>query len=394
MLCLWLGLYCLLRFAEDGTYSWLVYSGACFGFGLHTKINFIWYLAGMTIYALLCERKRLRTFADARHCAPLLGGFLTGLSPAILYNVQSGGATLKLLFHAAKNGRTFAGVDNSDILTNSAVRIGQILRTLSGDLKSISNIWSCLPESSFTILGTTAMLGLMLTALYATGRKAKTSAPILFCHTMLWTAAAGLPLTVSTLDPSHTFLLFPFPAVLLGLYLYRLEAGREKQGTRTLAGFLLVFIVVYGTAVNVRRATTLDALKGCVSNWSDAPARLVDYMQERRIRRLYASNWEIHKTVEYLSGGSILPDWYNPNERGNVVFNLRTEKEAFIRSLRRHARHPGATYFVWNAEDDAGFGEPFLTEAARREGRTLRVETRFSNTKGRLLLTLYRLNPS
>lgn len=297
------------------------------GMGLWSKLLFLWVLGamvGVTLVIWLVGRfaKPAPSFAVPRLKLRelLLAGllFLVGLSPLLLFNQQTSG-TVQAIF--GNLGQSYYGVDNTALLANLAVRLGQVRTLLRGD-----HLWylgTTLANGAAPWIGV-GLLGLALvisTARFRSGRD-RASLPVLLA-TLLFVALLVIQssFTVSDLFITHYAIVQPFVVLLIALAAdILLQTARQglgrARGTATGDGrgplwvgcIALILVIWFGldvrTSLGYHQAL---ARSGGLATHSDAVMRLAQTLDDQNAPQPLALDWGIEAQVRYLTSNRVQP---------------------------------------------------------------------------------------
>jgi len=309
------------------------------GLGLSAKLLFLWFPLALAISVALYplthpqpppspaqrerEEARGREWGTPPH--PRVGGqaphhppvknleryfigllaLLLGLSPLLLYNLQTKGTVDVLL----RNLRTsYYGVNNLAYLSNLRLRWDHLRALLDG-----STFWylggvyrdPIFPLAFWVSAVVTLARGLRLAIFRPRG-----SQPHDFLFPLLMMALIVLQsgATVSDLWPEHYLLLLPFPqvSIALGLDLLRRHLRPRRPGAGLRPALLALALLMAGQLrVDLLYHRAL-ARSGGFSAHSDANYKLAQYL-DRKGRPVVAMDWGIKTTVQFLTQGRVNP---------------------------------------------------------------------------------------
>ena len=136
---LWAGLWALTRYGAAPRTRTLVLAAFPLGLGLSMKITFLWYLTALGGAGFLLRRRLGMKLARGRDLAWAAAAFSAGLLPLIVYNIDRGGWTLRLLWDSllSPTRADKGGVDNARYWANLWTRCGQLGEILAGKLPAL-----------------------------------------------------------------------------------------------------------------------------------------------------------------------------------------------------------------------------------------------------------------
>ena len=290
-----------------GECNWGLYLGAfLLGLGLSAKLLFLWFPLALAISAALyrvasCKLQvtscfQLETFNLKLHFIALFA-LLLGLSPLLIYNLQTGG-TIDVLSHNLRT--SYYGVNNLAYLSNLRLRWDHLRALLDG-----SGFWYLggIHRDPFLPLAFWASAGIILvwSASHFASRHSSLF-PLLMMALMVLQSGA----TVSGLWPEHYLILLPFPQLTIGL---ALELWRRHLRPRRAMAWLplLALTLLMASQLRVDLLYHRDlARSGGFSAHSDANYKLAQYL-DRKGRPVVAMDWGIRTPVQFLTQGRINP---------------------------------------------------------------------------------------
>ncbi len=353
MLAIWLALW---RLMETGRARWLALAAFMTGLGLWAKFIMLWPLVATAL--LLPVIWRLRTGLDLaaaegfspqallhpRFWIPAILLFLAGLSPFLLFNIQTG-ATFKHFTETLN--RSYYGVENAAYLENLATRWEQIRHFLRGD-----HFWY-LGGNFVDGLAWPAFLTaivLMLLCLFLRRKQPRAWAMALRAALVLLFFLLLLlqsPLTPTALWYTHLAMFSPVLALVIAggwELLFRELPGRWGWMA---AGIFIAAMSLSGLRADVNYHRALAATGGYADH-SDAVYRLTDELLARGIVSPYALDWGFDAPVILISQGRVNPIevfGYEPYDRPD---------DAFPQRMQPLLQDPNA-YFLVHAPDRTNF---------------------------------------
>ncbi len=335
-------------------------AGWLFGLAIWSKLNAGWLLAGLVGWWMICATIRLwqqRTGPTARAKAnrqvtarriswpvPLVGtvGLLVGLSPLLLYNVQTGGATLEVMQQSS--GETYLGADNRAVLHNLHERIVQAVDVVrSGD-----HLWylgGTFPNT-IALLSVIAALAVVVTASFA--RRRQGWQRLLFIPFLVLAVIIESCYTISALWPTHFAIAVALPAMIFGLGMREIDDWLKQQGIRwrrtgRMALVTLGLLIVAAQGITDVRYLRVVASSGGLSFHSASIYDLSHFLDTQH-EHVVALDWGIAPPVEYLTNGQTAVE---------EVFNYHPEQTTFGNELRQ--RFSRRELYVTHADNQEAF---------------------------------------
>ena len=306
---LWAGLLSLWGYFEKKKDFYLYFGFFLFGLGLSAKIMFLWYLSGLVI-ACLILRKRIFSVVSIKFSQLIIGlsSFALGSFFILFYNFKRDGETIKLLLNSLFQP-TYKGFNNLAYLDNLKIRVSQLIETLLGNIdeKKAWSIWETIPLDYISPI--IFALGFVFILLFSFP---KSSYPysrdkILFFYILYSVVFLCTPFTISHLGTGHLFILFPFPQIVMALFLCWLSYLFSKKKI-ILYPIYCVFLasILFNVRLNVNYH--LDMRKtGCFETWTTAVYDLADYLRENKISNLLTFHWGMQHNVAFLTDCDVMP---------------------------------------------------------------------------------------
>ena len=251
----WGAVFFVVRYLQDDDRhpGWLCVGALLAGLGLCHKITFIWYILGALV-ALVVALKvmRDRVLAELRpvHLAAAGVCLLAGYGFAILYNVRDGWPTLRIMAQSLVEPTPKDHVENWNYLANLWVRFQQFNDViLEGEIWH-PNWFTVLGDTEFTFNSPLSVLffsGFVVVAGYALrGRTKLPKAPLFFLFIVFGVVFLLSPFTVSYHHTTHLLVMYPFPQIVIALFLGLLPGvfGRPRLMAWA-TGAIVVVVVVF-----------------------------------------------------------------------------------------------------------------------------------------------------
>lgn len=251
----WGALFFVVRYLqdEDRHPGWLCVGGLLAGLGLCHKITFAWYILGALVALVVAWKvMRDRLVAELRPAHLAMAGvcMLAGYGFTILYNVRDGWPTLRIMARSLVEPTPKDHVENWDYLTNLWVRFQQFNDViLKGEIWH-PNWFTILGDTTFTFNSPLSVLffsGLVVVTVYVLrGKTRLPKAPLFFLFIVFGVVFLLSPFTVSYHHTTHLLVMYPFPQIVIALFLGLLPGvfGRARlMGWAT--GAIVVLVVAF-----------------------------------------------------------------------------------------------------------------------------------------------------
>ena len=340
-------------------------AGVCGGLSVYCKLNATWLLFGLAAWLALIVGVGYIRDRRATHFSPVeknrggtplppntlkialvgVGGLLIGLSPLILYNIVTRGATLRVI-RASATDPTFEGARNTNIVENFGTRVGQIVDVI----RSGNHLWylgGSAPNDVAPVSIAVAALVLVGVCVAGRGRGWQILLLPLF---LLAASVIQSCYTISALWPTHFAVSIGLPAIIFGIAADRLHPyfARWRWGAAAIIGAVLLVVatqlvssVAYANAV----ATT-----GGRSQHTAAIYDLNRFVQQHPAHYVVL-DWGISTQLEYLQNGNVSIE---------QQYNTSPGTTAFRDGLRKKL-DPHAIYITHAANQEVFAGRaPFL----------------------------------
>ena len=307
----------------------------------------------------------------------LLGAAVAGtipLLPFLLFNLQTGGTLASV---GGNLGRSYYGVDNSALLSNLPVRLGQIGSVLRGD-----QFWYLGGLHANSLAPWLAGVPVLACLVSRAGRR-ELLPPLL----LVALAVSASLFTVSDLFVTHYALLQPLLVGLVGISLARLyEQTRAWSGPALLLPLALLTLWLGGDLTATLAYHQELTRSGGLADHSDASYHLAYYLRYNGLGAPIALDWGLDAPVRYLSEGTVTPIEL-------FGYASLTEPDAdFSARLGPFLDNPDNVYLLHapGQEIFAGRREVFFAQA-RLHGRQPTLEATFAQRDGLVLVELWRL---
>lgn len=371
-------LLALWRLARTGKLRWWYAALFLAGLGLWAKFIMLWPLLAMVGLAPLVWALRTqielepeagfspRHLLRPRPILLALAAFLLGLSPFLLFNLQTGATFNHFL---GTLGQSYYGVENTDYWANLGTRWAQIGDFLRGD-----HFWYLGGNFRDALARPAWLLGLPVLLLILIWRRRDSDSRAhalraLFFYAFFLLLLIQTPLTPTALWYTHLALFSPI--LVLGTALSWDLLARHLSPR---AGLILILLLAAAlgasslrTDLNYHRALSAS---GGYADHSDASYRLADALLADGIYSPYALDWGFDAPVILVSQGQVNPIEIFGYERYDAP------DAGFAERIRPLLHDPTAA-FLLHAPDRTNFpGRREVLEAvAAEEGVTLETLT-------------------
>lgn len=390
-----LTLWSLFRWHRTGNQAFMVLAAFWMGFGLYTKMLFLWMWVALGIAWLLLGAG-LRQGKTARRGPKLPGrvtprgmiaaglALLIGISPLIVYNLQ-GGITLEFFRDAILSQET------ERLVTLETLR--SIPRVAMADLATLLNGSWFAPRYGTSAVNPLAVPALIASLLLIAGLGARRRLSYDLRRTaLLAILLASILLMSATTSISqgaeHLIILWPIPQALIAVAMFSLldVAGQQRARVRSIASTLIavaaVTLVVAGGWTTVRHHRDL-ARTGGTGHFSDAIGDLAADIMASPPDRLIALDWGFKRNLQFLSKGRLNPEeWFVYGQPGR-------QTESYLEQL---AGQSGLLYLFHSPEYTA-FGDhwEFFERVAYRQGLDPVEWKSYTQRNGRPVYHVYSL---
>lgn len=279
------------------------------GFGLYTKLLFLWLVIGLGLAALLVNLGQWRRIGRRLIKGPVGWSglaFLLGSAPLIVYNVQTGGT-----FNSVGTNLTtsFYGTNNLAFVPNLLTRLRQFASVLAG-----SHFWY-LGRAYANWLNLGLFLAALGITLWLATRPARPGArAALFPFAVIGGVVLASCGTVSALWITHFAILAPWPALATAAAatLVVRRARLQLTGKRASLAMILVVIAIgaswIGEVASDARYHRALAVSGGLGAHSGAVEDLARWLASDERRGVpVAMDWGISASVTFLTLGEVAP---------------------------------------------------------------------------------------
>jgi len=326
--------------------GWAGLAGLCAGLAVYSKLSALWLLNGAVAWALLCWAstawtRRGRPWPPIPRQAILAAslGLLLGLWPLLLYNLRTGGATLRVM--QANATETYLGASNVDVLGNLVTRLGQAADVVV----SGKHIWYLGGDFPNPIALLAVLSALLVPAIELARTRGQGWRAVLLVPFLALAVIVQSCYTISALWPTHFAVAVALPAVLFGMAVSRVQSWCGGARGRALVVLLAGVVLVSQAHTSLGYLGTLVRTGGLPFHSSDIYG-LADFL-DGHSEQVVALDWGIAAQVEYLTGGRVpVEEFYSYAqatpadfsaalqarfERGELYITHAANHEAFAR---------------------------------------------------------------
>lgn len=386
MFFFWAGFFLIGRYLRERKFYLLCLGFFLFGLGLTTKITMLFYLAGLSISFILLNRKfNLLSGINIKYAFLALISFCVGSFYLILYNVLSGWGTFKLLSDSLMN--TSSRYNNLSYIANLQERIGHLMELLRGHLSDGDRAdWGVtewhFAESAAPVLVALFFVSFIFVFLYMFFLKGKIEKHKIIFFLIFYGAVFFLtPFTISGSNPGHLLLLFPFPQLIMALFIdYIWTKSRDKRVTFGLFSFFLMPFLTFHIAENIRFHKEMERNGGC-RRWSSAIYELSDYLREKEISSPVTFGFGLCHNIAFLSKYKAIPNQLDEN------YSL----EDIEKEYRRQSLKNEPIFFLTKGSEDCMPNLNLFIKLAEKDGKNKKLYKIFYNRAGEPVYWLYKI---
>ena len=303
------GLLLLVKFWQERREAALAGGFFLFGLALWDKALSVWIFLALGIAAVVILRGELLTVLRWRRLGLAALALVLGALPLIVYNVNSGGGTLRgtvaveqgslkqkagMLWLTVNGTGLYRFVPFEDFETAHPHGARTALERISAALDSATGS----PRTNLLFAAICAALLLMpLTG----GRERRAIRFALLAMALAWaqmffTANAGSSV-------HHTILLWPLPQMVVGIAFASASRRLSPSAVPALAA-VLALMMAWGLAVTNGYYWRI-VRNGGSREWSDAIFPLSDYFSKTPAHEIFAADWGIQDSLRLLNRGRL-----------------------------------------------------------------------------------------
>lgn len=378
------GLLLMLRFDRTGERQALFLAFFAFGLGLWDKAVFVWPLSGFVAAAVIVYPGKVVRQLTRRHAIVAAVGLVMGASPLIQYNVVHPLETFRSSSHFAFNEIPSKWSMLRTTLSGSAL---QGYLTLPDSTPGVREPSSRLEILSFRLHSATGshpagyqpqamVLALLLLpfVFFTPARRIVLFLPIAFFvawFQMAITKGAGGAV-------HHTILLWPLPAIFLGIVFSQALLPFGKGGMWLL---VLITLVISGSNLLSLNEYLYEFIRnGSAGSWSDAIGPLAKGVSDLHPSRVIVYDWGIGIPVEVMNKERLLvqyadlpmlPPSIDEAERKMRMDRLEDRNAVWVGHTDGNEQFPEANAQMLASLKAAGFEQSTLSTVADSHGRPI-----------------------
>jgi hypothetical protein len=303
------GLLLLVKYWQERRDMALAGGFFLFGLALWDKALSVWIFLALGIAAAVTLPRELRAVFQWRRFGIAVLALTLGALPLIVYNVNSGGGTLRgtvgmeqgslkqkalMLWLTANGTGLYRFMPFEDFETAHPHRARTALERLSTAVDSVAG-------SPRTNLLFAALCVALLLLPLTQGRELRAILFALLAITLAWvqmflTAGAGSSV-------HHTILLWPLPQMVVGISFAAASRRLGSSAVPVLAA-VLALMMAWGLAVTNGYYWRI-VRNGGSREWSDAIFPLSDYLSKAPAHEIFAADWGIMDSLRLLNRGRL-----------------------------------------------------------------------------------------
>ena len=320
------------------------------GLGLYAKLLFVWLIFGLVLAVVVLNLHQWRRISQRLMRGPIrwsLLGFLLGIAPLVVYNLQTGGTFQSIVGNLTTS---YYGTNNLAFAPNLLERLKQFAGVLAG-----SHFWYLGRAYANWLNLALFVVALGITLWLSIGPGQDKGRRALFPFIVIGGVILASCATVSALWTTHYAVLSPWPALAVAaaadLFVRRsgLRLAARKGASLALVLTLIVISASWlaDVVTDVRYHRAL-ASSGGLGAHSDAVDDLASWLaaDERHNEPVVAMDWGIAASVAFLTLGEVTPV---------EAFGYDWETDAdFTARLEPYIGNPGSIY-LWRAPDEIIF---------------------------------------
>jgi len=306
----WIGLFFFDKYLKSKNPSFFAISFFFWGAGLSRRLIFLFYIAAAVITCAIMGKKLIKNI-NIRFRHLLLGffSFCIGSLPIIYFNIIGVKPIIKsgyTIRHLTKNLflPTEEGVNNLEYIRNLLIRILQFKDLILGrGLQWTSD--QLFPNYLFSIIFFLGLVSVIILIFYKkqfTNLKTK----ILFLYLFYTTVFILTPFTISFHRYNHLLIMFPFPQIIVSLFLGLIWALYKKSKKIIAIIYLLVIsLIICNISQSIYYHTQLREAGKKDYFWSSIIYELSDYLQKNKINKIFSLFHSLHYNTPFLTNNEV-----------------------------------------------------------------------------------------
>jgi 4-amino-4-deoxy-L-arabinose transferase-like glycosyltransferase len=386
------GLLLLVRFYQLRGLPSLFWGACMLGLGMWDKALAVWMLGGIGVAAAIVLPGRLKALATRRLATVAGLGFLLGVLPLLVFNLENGWATFvgnvsrdtsdfpgkaHILIETAKGDGLFGWMFDEDWQTPRAHVPASVVERASAKISSLFGH----PRRHALFY---AFLLALLAAPLARGDALRAILFALIAMAVAWIQMAANANTGGSVH--HTILLWPFPQMVVAV---SLAAASRRLGRAGIPAAAVLTAALFLSGVLVANEYFFVSYSyGGAPVWSDAIMPLSGFLKNAGTGTVYCVDWGMLDPLRYLNRGKLkLAVGNDPISKPQLTPG---DREAILRMIA----DPGAVFVAHTKEFEnfAGTNQR-LVNFAESEGYRRGMLAVISDRFGRAAFEVYRLTP-
>jgi len=352
----------------------------------------VWMLSGIGLAALVVFPRRLWALLSRRRLTAAVLGFLLGVLPLLIYNVENEWATFvgnirrdtsdipgkaHILMENAKGDGLFGWMFDEQWQTPAPHPPSGVIQRTNAEIASVFG------HPRRHLLFYAFLLALALTP-FACGEALRAIFFALIAMAVAWVQMATNASTGGSVH--HTILLYPFPQIVVAV---SFAAASRRLGRAGRPAVAVATAAMFASGVLVTNEYYYVSYSfGGAPAWSDAILPLSDFLKSAGSATVYCVDWGMLDPLRYLNRGRLkLAEGSDPISKKELT---PTDRDAVLRMLA----DPGAIY-VAHTKDFENFqgANQHLQAFAAAEGYRREMLTVISDRFGRPAFEVYRMSP-
>jgi hypothetical protein len=376
------GLLLLVRFYQVRRWPALFWGFCLLGLGMWDKALAVWMLGGIGVAAAVVFPGRLRAVASGPRLAIAALGFLLGVLPLLVFNVENHWATFvgnvqrdtsdlpgrgHMLMETAKGDGLFGWMFDEQWQTPAPHVPRGVIQTSSAKISSLFGH----PRRHSLFY---AFLLAVLLAPLARGDALRAILFALIAMAVAWVQMATNANTGGSIH--HTILLWPFPQLVVAVSFAAASRRLKRAGIPVLAAAATIMIV---SGVLVANEYYFVAYSfGGAPAWSDAIFPLSDYLKGAASGNVYCVDWGMLDPLRYLNRGKlklavgndpISKKELSPEDREAVLRMVSEPGAIFVAHTKDFENFQGTNDRLVKFADAAGYRRDMLAVIPDKFGR-------------------------
>jgi hypothetical protein len=376
------GLLVLVHFYQSRRLPPLFWGFCLLGLGMWDKALAVWMLGGIGVAAIVVFPRHLWALATRQRLGIATAGFLLGVLPLLVYNMENKWATFvgnvshdthdipgkaRMLMETAKGDGLFGWMFNEAWQTPKQPPPSGLIQRAS------ANITSLFGHPRRHLLFYAFLLALVLAPL-ARGDALRAIVFALLAMAVAWIQMATNAGTGGSVH--HTILLWPFPQMVIAVSFAAASRRLGRVGIPALA-FVTIALFVSGALV-ANEYFYVSFTFGGAPAWSDAIFPLSDFMKGAGSGTVYCVDWGMLDPLRFLNRGKLkLATGTDPirnpqltaDDRAAVLRMISDPGAVFIAHTKDFENFPGTSEKLVKFAEAEGYRREMLTVISDRFGR-------------------------